>query len=153
MQPTSTNPRTPSWRRTALVGSLALSALAFAACGSSSADTGAGTSTKTGDAKTGDATTSPDEVTLKLVAIHPDELGVAAGTTVTWKQLDRGVHTVTSGTVEQGGAGVTPKPDGRFDSGELTTGTTFTHAFAEPGTYPYFCQIHPATMRGEITVR
>ena len=123
-------------------------ALAFTACGSSSADKGAATSTKTTDTKA-----SANEVTLKLIAIHPASLTVAAGTTVTWKQLDPGVHTVTSGTVEQGAAGVTPKPDGQFDSGELKTGKTFTHTFSKPGTYTYFCKIHPATMRGEITVR
>ena len=148
MQPTSTRPRTPSWRRSTLIVSIALSALAIAACGSSSSDTGASTSTTTTAAPA-----SPNQVTLKLIAIHPTKLSVTAGTTVTWKQLDPGVHTVTSGTVEPGAAGVTPKPDGQFDSGELKTGTTFTHTFSAPGTYTYFCRIHPATMRGEVTVR
>ena len=122
-------------------------ALALTACGSSSADKGAAASTTT------NAKTSANEVTLKLIAIHPANLSVATGATVTWRQLDPGVHTVTSGTVEQGAAGVTPKPDGQFDSGELKTGKTFTHTFSKPGTYTYFCKIHPATMRGEITVR
>ncbi|MFZ6003414.1 MAG: plastocyanin/azurin family copper-binding protein [Actinomycetota bacterium] len=92
------------------------------------------------------------EVLIELVAFQPEQLEVPAGATVTWRNADPGAHTVTSGSVEQGGAGVTLQPDGAFDSGELAKGETFERAFAEPGTYPYFCSIHPATMRGEIRV-
>jgi plastocyanin len=93
------------------------------------------------------------DVQLELIAFKPAKLEVAAGTTVTWNQNDPGSHTVTSGTVEQGSGSVTGAPDGTFSSGELKTDETFEFAFAEPGVYPYFCEIHPATMRGEITVR
>ncbi len=93
-----------------------------------------------------------DAVTMELIAFKPQTLTVAAGATVTWTQKDAGVHTVTSGTVEQGGGGVTKAPDGRFDSGELATAETFTFTFAQPGTYSYFCAVHPATMRGEVRV-
>ena len=93
------------------------------------------------------------DVQLELIAFKPGRLEVAAGTTVTWNQNDPGSHTVTSGTVDQGSGSVTGAPDGTFSSGELETDETFEFAFAEPGVYPYFCEIHPATMRGEITVR
>lgn len=66
---------------------------------------------------------------------------------------DAGAHTITSGTVEQGGAGVTEVPDGTFKSGEIATSDTYEFTFDKPGTYPYFCEIHPATMRGEVKVR
>ncbi len=89
---------------------------------------------------------------MELVAFKPAQLEVPAGTTVTWQQRDRGDHTVTSGTVEQAAGGVTQQPDGLFDSGPVATGDTFSHTFDEPGTYPYFCALHPATMRGEIRV-
>ena len=103
----------------------------------------------------GDATGDADgatgaAVTMRLIAFRPARLDVETGTTVTWTQEDAGAHTVTSGTVEQGAAAVTERPDGRFDSGELTTGQTFRFTFADPGTYAYFCSIHPATMRGEV---
>ncbi len=90
---------------------------------------------------------------MQLIAFKPETLNIGAGATVTWTQKDPGVHTVTSGTVDQGGGGVTKVPDGRFDSGELATGRTFTFTFYQPGTYPYFCSVHPATMRGEVRVR
>ena len=104
-----------------------------------------------------DAATTPERpsgsgVEMRLIAFKPDKLEVRAGTTVVWKQADAGFHTVTSGTVAQGSSGVTEMPDGRFDSGQLPTDGTFTFTFDDPGSYPYFCAVHPATMRGEVTV-
>lgn len=120
--------------------------LTFAACGGSGDDDGENP-----------PAASPSEdsntVTMKLVAYKPEKLTVDAGAKVTWKQTDPGAHTVTSGTVEQGGAGVTQQPDDRFDSGNIATGDTYEFTFVEAGTYPYFCRLHPATMRGEIQVR
>jgi plastocyanin len=91
-------------------------------------------------------------VEMRLIALRPEQLTVARGTRVTWSQRDAGVHTATSGTVEDAAGGVAAKPDGRFDSGEIATGKTFEFTFAGAGTYPYFCAIHPATMRGVVTV-
>lgn len=89
---------------------------------------------------------------MRLIAFRPESLAVPVGTTVTWKQQDAGTHTVTSGTVTQGPGDVTTAPDGKFDSGNLATDATFQFTFDTAGTFPYFCQIHPATMRGEVQV-
>ncbi len=125
---------------------IAIAAVGFAtACGGGDGGAGGGGG---GEASAPGA----DTVTMELIAFKPETLTVAAGATVTWMQKDAGVHTVTSGTVEQGGGGVTKAPDGRFDSGELATGETFTFTFGQPGTYSYFCAVHPATMRGEVRV-
>jgi plastocyanin len=125
-----------------LVLALAILPAVTAACSSGS--------TKSTTATTPAATNT---VVMKLIALKPEKLTIKAGESVTWKQTDAGFHTVTSGTSEQSGGGVNTKPDGRFDSGQLGTGKTFEHTFADPGSYPYFCSIHPATMRGEITVQ
>ena len=92
-------------------------------------------------------------VALKLIAFKPERLSVAAGTAVTWKNEDASEHTVTSGTVSQSTGGVTTAVDDKFESGSLKQNAAFTFTFATPGTYSYFCKIHPATMRGEITVK
>jgi plastocyanin len=123
---------------------------ALAACGSSSGSSAAkkpATSSSTAPAASG------DNVNIKLIAYKPGTLTVSAGSTVTWHQMDPGVHTVTSGTVQQNGGSVTPMPDGMFRSGQIATRKTYSHTFDTPGTYTYFCEIHPATMHGEITVR
>ena len=92
-------------------------------------------------------------VSLKLIAFKPERLSVAAGTAVTWKNEDASEHTVTSGTVTQGSGGVTTAVDNKFESGSLKQNASFSYTFTAPGTYSYFCKIHPATMRGEITVK
>jgi plastocyanin len=128
--------------------------LALAACGSSgSKSSGASSPAKSSSSTAGATGATGDTVNLKLIAYKPAALTVSAGTTVTWHQMDAGFHTVTSGTVSQDPGGVTPHPDGTFDSGQLATGKSYSHKFDTPGTYTYFCQIHPATMHGTITVR
>ena len=93
-----------------------------------------------------------ETVSLKLIAFRPERLEVKAGSSVTWRNDDATQHTVTSGQVTQEGGTVKTTPDGTFDSGQLAMGKTFTFRLSKPGTYSYYCQIHPATMRGQIVV-
>ena len=72
-------------------------------------------------------------------------LNVPVGATVTWKNLDSTLHTVTSGSAESGKAGTI------FDSSYLTGGKTFQHSFSSAGTFDYFCTLHPY-MKGQVIV-
>ena len=128
----------PSARTRLIAATLALGVV-VAACG--------------GDGDTEEQGASDTGVTIELLAFTPAELEVDAGTTVTWTNEDPGAHTVTSGAVEQGASGVTTSPDGRFDSGNIAGDDSYEQTFDEAGTYEYFCALHPATMRGVITVR
>ena len=92
------------------------------------------------------------QVIIELVQFKPETLKVSTGDKVTWIQKDAGAHTVTSGHIKQDGGGVSPQPDGKFDSGEIETGKTFNFTFDEAGVYPYFCSLHPATMTGGVEV-
>ena len=76
--------------------------------------------------------------TLNLVGAATD------GAMVTWTNRDGVTHTATSGTPTN--------PTGEFDSGFLTTGQSHSFTFTKPGTFSYFCRVHPTTMRGTITV-
>ena len=69
----------------------------------------------------------------------PANLTVKVGKTVTWVNQDTVTHTVTS--------------DGSslFDSGFMPTGAAFRFTFTTPGTYPYYCTVHPY-MKGTIVV-
>lgn len=118
-------------------------AIALSACGSEANENA------TDDAPSANGAPT---VSLKLIAFKPENLTVPAGTAVTWDNADQTDHTVTSGKVDQQGGTVTSSGDGRFDSGVLTRGGTFSFTFSEPGSYAYFCKLHPATMRGQITV-
>ncbi|MDR3709390.1 MAG: metallophosphoesterase [Capsulimonadaceae bacterium] len=64
---------------------------------------------------------------------------VAAGSIVTWINKDDIPHTVRS-------------IDGKFSSPPLDTGDHFTYRFTTPGTYAYYCSIHP-TMTATIVVK
>jgi plastocyanin len=73
---------------------------------------------------------------------------VSVGDTVTWNNV-QGVHTVTECDTTHT---VCPPEGGGFDSGIMTQGATFSHAFPDPGTFNYYCAIHPDTMQGRIVV-
>ncbi len=81
---------------------------------------------------------SNNTVIIQSASFQPDSLTVPAGTTVTWINRDIVRHTVTS-------------TEGLFDSGRLGSGESFTYTFEEPGTFDYYCTIHP-TMQGTVTV-
>ncbi len=113
----------------------AVFALVVTACGPAADDT-----TVPGEPPTTDAAaTTGGEVVLENISFQPDELTVSVGTAVTWTNQDGISHTTTS-------------DDAVWDSGVLAGGGTFSFTFDEPGTFEYFCSIHPAQMRATITV-
>ena len=69
----------------------------------------------------------------------PAELSVPTGTTVTWTNHDDVQHTITAS-------------DNSFSSQAIDTDGTFSHTFSTPGTYSYFCAIHPF-MTAKVTVQ
>ena len=92
---------------------------------------------------------SRSEVVIEHIAFRPSNIEIEAGTTLTWTNLDDQVtHTVTSGQAGDKGIpgideGRPNEPDGIF-AGELGgKGSTFAFTFDEPGTYDYFCEVHP----------
>ena len=77
----------------------------------------------------------------------PPTLTVAKGTTVTWKNGDSTIHTVTSGSAEGNETG------SLFDSGILAMGKTFQWTFSNAGTFDYYCTLHPQYMKGQVVVK
>lgn len=73
----------------------------------------------------------------------PGSASTSTGTTVTWTNNDSAFHTVTSGD--------SSTPDGLFDSGLMKSGSSFSFKFDTPGTYEYFCMVHP-WQTGKITM-
>ena len=81
------------------------------------------------------------EVVIDHFSYDPPTLTVPVGTRVTWVNRDDVPHTATS----------TAKPRS-FDSGTLDTDQQFSYVFTKPGTYDYFCAVHPK-MTGQIIVK
>lgn len=80
-----------------------------------------------------------DDVAVKIdnFIFGPKELKVKAGTTVTWTNEDDIPHTVVS--------------PNNFRSKALDTDGKYSFTFTTPGTYTYFCSLHPH-MTGTVVV-
>jgi len=78
-------------------------------------------------------------VGIKEFRFAPAALEVPRGTTVTWVNHDEETHTITSTT-------------GAFASAGLGNDETFAKTFTRPGTYEYFCALHPK-MRATVIVK
>ncbi|MGE5431846.1 MAG: plastocyanin/azurin family copper-binding protein [Syntrophomonadaceae bacterium] len=89
--------------------------------------------------------TSTSQVMMKNMSFSPSSISVNAGTTVTWTNMDSYAHTVTSGTPGH--------PDGKFDSGAISSGGTYSYTFSSKGTYNYYCRYHSSMMTGTVTVQ
>ena len=79
------------------------------------------------------------DATIKNMAFSPAQITVPAGSTVRWTNQDSIPHTVTA-------------DNGKFNSGNLSSGNSFEFTFTTPGTYSYHCSIHP-NMKGTIVVQ
>jgi amicyanin len=85
--------------------------------------------------------TAANKVVIDNFTYSPAELTVPVGAKVTWTNRDDVPHTVTS-----------PKKPRLLDSGTLDTDQSFSHVFTEPGTYEYFCTVHPK-MTGKVIAK
>jgi plastocyanin len=79
------------------------------------------------------------EVKIDNFSFTPTTLTVAAGTQVTWTNRDDIPHTVVT-------------EDKAIKSNALDTDEKFSYTFSKPGTYSYFCSIHPK-MKGTVVVQ
>ena len=66
----------------------------------------------------------------------PSTVTISAGGTVTFVNSDTAPHTVTSGTATDG-------PDGVWDSSLIMIDMSYSVTLDNPGTYDYFCMVHP----------
>lgn len=81
---------------------------------------------------------SGNSVAIMNFAFVPPSLSVPTGTTVTWTNQDDVAHTVTA-------------DDGKTFDHTLDPSQTFGFTAATPGTYTYFCRLHPF-MKATLTV-
>jgi plastocyanin len=77
-------------------------------------------------------------ITIDNFSFSPATLTVPAGTSVMWTNNDDIPHTVV-------------EKNQKFKSKGLDTDDKFSYTFTEPGTYEYFCGMHPK-MVGKVIV-
>lgn len=83
-------------------------------------------------------TADTTEIKIDNFSFTPKSMTVKLGTAVTWTNRDDIPHNVVS-------------TEKKFSSPVLDTDQAFSFKFSEPGSYPYFCKIHPM-MTGTIVV-
>ena len=141
--------------RAFLISTLVVAGLTFASCGDDDSDTtaagGGTTATETettestapesagnAPAPSGDAVRAA-KVEIVDFAYDPDPVTIEEGGKVTWINRDSAPHTASA------------EDEQTFDTGTLDEGKLKSETFKEPGTYPYYCEIHPE-MHGTVKV-
>lgn len=74
--------------------------------------------------------TGVTHMNMQHFAYQMTNIQVRVGTTVTWTNQDSAPHSVTF-------------KNGMMDSGLLYQGQSFSYTFNKPGTYQYYCSVHP----------
>lgn len=80
-----------------------------------------------------------DTIKIDNFTFTPNMMEVSVGTTVVWTNDDDIPHAVAA-------------TERQFKSHALDTGDSFSYTFSQPGTYEYFCSLHPH-MTGKIVVK
>ena len=85
-------------------------------------------------------TAHPDKIVIGNFTFEPSTLTVPAGTVLTWLNEDDAPHTVIGTDAES-----------PIKSRPLDTGDRYSVTLTKPGTYRYFCSVHPH-MTGTVIV-
>jgi plastocyanin len=80
------------------------------------------------------------KITIRDLKYLPETVEIQKGQTIEWVNDDLTPHTVTS----DGG--------NTFDSGSIEAGSSWSHTFSQPGTFPYLCTFH-TEMKGTVVVK
>jgi plastocyanin len=119
-----------------MVGSVTVSG------GTSSGGTTAGGGPAVGaQGSSGAPSAGPGSASVQMLDNYyaPKSVTVTAGSTVTWTNGGRAMHTVTA-------------KDDSYDSGLVAAGGRYSRTYDDPGAYPYVCTLHPG-MEGVVLVR
>lgn len=88
------------------------------------------------------STQKPAMVYMYDKYFEPSTITISPGQKVTWVNMGKLDHTVTS--------------QGHFDSGHISPGSRVSYTFTKPGTYSYQCTLHSFMffgMKGKVIVK
>lgn len=126
-----------------LAAAMVALSLGLVACGGSGSDSTSSEAETTTDSTESETAPSgraakSEKVQIVEFTYEPDPVVVQAGGKVIWQNEDTAPHTATA-------------DDGSFDTGIVEKGKLGSATFKEPGTFTYFCEVHP-TMHGTVEV-
>ena len=78
------------------------------------------------------------QMDIKNYMFEPKDVTVHVGDKIIWTNRDQVPHTIA-------------ETDKLFRSAALDTGDSFSYTFTKPGSFHYFCTLHPM-MTGTVTV-
>ncbi len=81
-------------------------------------------------------------IEIRIIDFEYENIEITSGTTVRWINGDDKSHTVTEGN---------PPISGEWGSPFIATGDQFEYQFKKPGSFDYWCRVHPF-MTGTIRV-
>lgn len=89
-------------------------------------------------------------------AFNPSTATIKPGNTIEWTNRDSVMHKIVQGnpSIPSDVSAIRPEastPTSGFNSEIMSEGMTFRHIFDEPGTFNYYCSVHP-TMTGVVIV-
>lgn len=127
------------------------------AAGTSSGDAAGGSGGSGGSAEAAEVVTCPAAADAEIVgggappfSFTPATTTISVGKVIRFRNSSAApiVHEATSGM-----GGTTPTPDGKWETGDIAAGASVCMRFNVAGSYPYYCEYHPASMTGTITVQ
>lgn len=77
------------------------------------------------------------DVAIRNFDFDPASVTIAVGDSVRWTNQDSAIHTIDGG---------------RFRSGALRQGDSYSYTFTQAGTYYYMCTVHPYRVTGQVIV-
>jgi plastocyanin len=89
------------------------------------------------------ASVSGNTITIKNFAFTPQTMTVKSGSIVRWENKDTAPHRIIF--IDKDGR------DTALDSSVLSSSQSWSNKFDKPGTFPYYCKIHPE-MTGTVIV-
>jgi plastocyanin len=107
--------------------------------GASSGGAGSTAGAGSGESNTTGVSGAAVTIAMKDIQFVPTDVTIKAGQTVAWVNDESVQHDVV-------------ETNGLFKSPLLTKGQSFTFTFKDPGSYPFYCSIHPQ-MKGTVTVQ
>jgi plastocyanin len=99
----------------------------------------------------GAAQQAAEPVAVVDTRYEPADVSIETGDTVTWNVTSQAVHNIEGETYTGPGGAAVGQAWNDFKT-PLASSGSYSYTFVQPGTYTYYCLVHPEQMQGTIEV-